>query len=186
MAERHPLVHVVVVDATTTSLVPQVVADSLDLAVVNVPVAASELATEPLFDEERIVLARTSHPLAARERATLADLADPLLLEPRGTAFRDELDDEMARSGLTVRPQAEIDGIRLLTSLAFEGFGRGRPRRRPPLVRADCRRVQVEGLAPGRWAWPLRRGRLSAPAARCAPPSATWWPAPTTRASTSR
>ena len=38
MGERHPLVHVVVVDATTTSLVPQVVADSLDLAVVNVPV----------------------------------------------------------------------------------------------------------------------------------------------------
>ena len=31
MAERHPLVHLVVVDATTTSLVPQVVADSLDL-----------------------------------------------------------------------------------------------------------------------------------------------------------
>ena len=67
MAERHPLVHVVVVDATTTSLVPQVVADSLDLAVVNLPVADRELATEPLFDEERIVLARTSHPLAARD-----------------------------------------------------------------------------------------------------------------------
>ena len=33
MAERHPKVHVVIVDATTTSLVPQVVSDSLDLSV---------------------------------------------------------------------------------------------------------------------------------------------------------
>jgi LysR family hydrogen peroxide-inducible transcriptional activator len=168
MAERHPLVHVVVVDATTTSLVPQVVADSLDLAVVNMPVAASELATEPLFDEERIVLARTSHPLAARDRATLADLADhPLLLEPRGTAFRDELDDEMARSGLTVRPQAEIDGIRLLTSLAFEGFGAAvvPATAAPRWYEPTCRRVRVEGLAPRSVGLTtLRRGRLSAPA----------------------
>jgi LysR family hydrogen peroxide-inducible transcriptional activator len=168
MAERHPLVHVVVVDATTTSLVPQVVADSLDLAVVNMPVAASELATEPLFDEERIVLARTSHPLAARDRATLADLADhPLLLEPRGTAFRDELDDEMARNGLTVRPQAEIDGIRLLTSLAFEGFGAAvvPATAAPRWYEPTCRRVRVEGLAPRSVGLTtLRRGRLSAPA----------------------
>jgi LysR family hydrogen peroxide-inducible transcriptional activator len=151
MAERHPLVSVVVVDATTTSLVPQVVSDSLDLAVVNVPVPARELATEPLFDEERIVLAPQGHPLAARDRVTLDDLTEhPLLLEPRGTAFRDELDDEMARSGLTLRAQAEIDGIRLLTSLAFEGFGAAVvPATAAPLwYEATCR----------------RRGRLSAPA----------------------
>ena len=168
MAERHPLVHVIVVDATTTSLVPQVVADSLDLAVVNMPVTASELATEPLFDEERIVLARAGHPLAARDQATLADLADhPLLLEPRGTAFRDELDDEMARSGLTVRPQAEIDGIRLLTSLAFEGFGAAvvPATAAPRWYEPTCRRVPVEGLAPRSVGLAtLRRGRLSAPA----------------------
>src|SRR5499426_1296218 len=45
MAERHPLVHLVIVDATTTSLVPQVVADSLDLAVINVPAVTADLAT---------------------------------------------------------------------------------------------------------------------------------------------
>jgi DNA-binding transcriptional LysR family regulator len=168
MAERHPLVTVVVVDATTTSLVPQVVADSLDLAVVNVPVPAAELATEPLFDEERIVLAPQHHPLAARDRVTLGELAEhPLLLEPQGTPFRDELDDEMARSGLAVRPQAEIDGIRLLTSLAFEGFGAAvvPATAAPSWDEATCRRVRVEGLAPRSVGLAtLRRGRLSAPA----------------------
>ena len=124
MDERHPNVHVVIVDATTTSLVPQILGESLDLAVVNVPLSQPELATEPLFDEDRIVLAPNDHPLAAHDRVQLAELAEhDLLLEPQGTAFRDELDDEAARIGVDMKVRAEIDGIRLLTSLAFEGFG---------------------------------------------------------------
>jgi DNA-binding transcriptional LysR family regulator len=167
MGERHPLVHVVVVDATTTSLIPQVVADSLDLAIVNVPVAPGELAAEPLFDEERIILAPHDHPLATRDRVTLEDLAaHPLLLEPQGTAFRDVLDDEMARHGLTVQPQAEIDGIRLLTFLAYEGFGAAVvPATAARGDEAICRRVRVDGLTPRSVGLAtLRRGRLSAPA----------------------
>jgi DNA-binding transcriptional LysR family regulator len=168
MADRHPKVHVVIVDATTTSLVPQVVAESLDLAVINLPLAGGELATEPLFDEERIVLAPHDHPLAAHDRLDLADLAGhELLLEPRGTAFRDVLDDEATRIGIQVRPQAEIDGIRLLTSLAAAGFGAAvvPATAAPPAYEATCHRVRVDGL-PARavgLATP-RRGRLSAPA----------------------
>src|ERR671910_621875 len=74
MASRHPLVRVVVVDATTTSLVPQVVNKSLDLAVVNLPLADAELATEPLFDEDRVLVAphgrARSHRRAGRVRRT--------------------------------------------------------------------------------------------------------------------
>lgn len=166
--ERHPNVHAVVVDATTTSLVPQLVSESLDLAVVNVPLGQSDLATEPLFDEERIVLAPNDHPLAAHSRVQLAELAEhDLLLEPRGTPFRDELDDEAARIGVEMRVRAEIDGIRLLTSLAFEGFGPAMvpATAAPSWIEMACRRVAVDGLTPRSvgLATP-RRGRLSAPA----------------------
>src|SRR5690606_16884832 len=165
---RHPGVHLVVVDATTTSLVPQVVAETLDLAVINLPLAGGELATEPLFDEDRIILAPLEHPLAEHDRVALADLADhALLLDPRGTAFRDELDAEAARIGVELRARAEIDGIRLLTSLAFEGFGPAMvtATASPPWIDMRCRRVAVDGLAPRSvgLATP-RRGRLSAPA----------------------
>ncbi|HET6953216.1 MAG TPA: LysR family transcriptional regulator [Acidimicrobiales bacterium] len=168
MAERHPKVNVVIVDATTTSLVPQVVAQSLDLAIINLPFAGSELDTEPLFDEDRIVLAPRDHPIAERERIDLVDLArHELLLEPRGTAFRDELDDEAAAVGAHLRAQAEIDGIRLLTSLAFEGFGAAvvPATAAPAWFESRCRRVRVDGLAPRAvgLATP-RRVRLSAPA----------------------
>jgi LysR family hydrogen peroxide-inducible transcriptional activator len=168
MDESHPNVHVVIVDATTTSLVPQLIGESLDLAVVNVPLSQPALATEPLFDEDRIVLAPNDHPLAAHDRVQLADLADhELLLEPRGTAFRDELDDEAARIGVEMRVRAEIDGIRLLTSLAFEGFGPAMvpATAAPSWIEIACRRVAVDGLTPRSvgLATP-RRGRLSAPA----------------------
>ena len=168
MDERHPNVHVVVVDATTTSLVPQILGESLDLAVVNVPLSQPELATEPLFDEDRIVLAPNDHPLAAHDRVQLAELAEhDLLLEPQGTAFRDELDDEAARIGVDMKVRAEIDGIRLLTSLAFEGFGPAMvpATAAPSWIEIACRRVGVDGLTPRSVGLAtLRRARLSAPA----------------------
>ncbi len=168
MAERHPAVHLVIVDATTTSLVPQVVAASLDLAVVNLPLGARELATEPLFDEDRIILAPTGHPLAAHDRVSLAALAEhELLLEPRGTAFRDELDREASRIGVVMRARAEIDGIRLLTSLALEGFGPAMvpATAAPSWLALACRSVAVDGVPPRSVGLAVpRRGRLSAPA----------------------
>lgn len=168
MAARVPLVKVVVVDATTTSLVPQLVAETLDVAVVNLPVHDADLSTEMLFDEERILLVPLGHPLAEHGRVDLATLAGhELLLEPQGTPFRDELDEQAARIGVTMAVQAEVDGIRLLTSLAIEGFGATMvPATAAPTEEGtSCRRVEIDGLAPRSvgLAHP-RRGRLSAPA----------------------
>lgn len=168
MAERHPRVKVAVVDATTTSLVPQVVSGALDLAVVNLPLGEEELATEPLFDEQRILAVPFAHPLASREHVELADLAEyELLLEPRGTPFRDELDHEASRLGVEMRAQAEIDGVSLLAWLAFQGYG---PAILPATaasgwIDVSCRRVAVGGLSPRSVGIAIpRRGRPSAPA----------------------
>ena len=124
MAVQHPGIHVVAIDATTTSLLPQVATGTLDLAVVNLPVDEAELAVEPLFDEDRILIAPADHPLATYDRVGIAELAEhPLLLEPVGTGFRDLLDEEAARAGVTLQTKAEVDGMRLLASLAITGFG---------------------------------------------------------------
>lgn len=124
MQERHPGVAMVIVDATTTSLLPQLLEGSLDLAVVNLPVADPEIGVEPLFEEERILVVPTDHPLAARDEVPLAELAEHrLVLEPRGTAFRDELDRAATEAGVELRTLAEVDGMTLVASLAFRGFG---------------------------------------------------------------
>jgi LysR family hydrogen peroxide-inducible transcriptional activator len=124
MTDRHPSVHVVVVDATTTSLLPQLDSGRLDLAVVALPVHEPDIETETLFEEALVVVAPPSHPLYGLERISLTELADcELLLEPPGTAFRDDLDRQAQALGLELRTKAEVDGMRLVASLAFEGFG---------------------------------------------------------------
>nr|MDQ3294574.1 LysR family transcriptional regulator [Actinomycetota bacterium] len=124
MTERHPRVHVVVVDATTTSLLPQLDTGRLDLAVVALPVHLTDIDTEVLFAEDLVVVAPPDHPLATHTSVTIEELAEhALLLEPPGTAFRDDLEVAAARAGVELQSKAEVDGMRLLTSLAFEGFG---------------------------------------------------------------
>ncbi|MEQ1788651.1 MAG: LysR family transcriptional regulator [Acidimicrobiales bacterium] len=168
MTRHHPKVHVIVVDATTTSLVPRLLADELDLAVVNLPVPNPDVRTERLFDEDRILIAPTGHPLATRDRVSLAELADhELLLEPSGTAFRDELDREAAAAGIELRARAEVDGLRLIASLAFEGFGAAivPATAAPAWLQGAWRRVSIDGLERRSVGLAQRqRGLLSAPA----------------------
>jgi LysR family hydrogen peroxide-inducible transcriptional activator len=168
VTRRHPKVHVIVVDATTTSLIPRLLADELDLAVVNLPINQPEVLAEPLFDEDRILLVPDGHPLADRERVTLADLTGhELLLEPSGTAFRDELDREAAAAGIELRAKAEVDGLRLISSLAFQGFGAAivPATAAPSWLAGRWRRVPIDGLERRSVGLARRqRGFLSAPA----------------------
>lgn len=124
VGERHPGVRLVVVDATSTSLEPQLLGGTLDLAVINLPVPSRDLMSEPLFDEDLVLVVPAGHPLAGRARVELADLATTeLLLPPPGTAFRGELDAAAAGAGIILRPLAELDGLRLIASLAMQGHG---------------------------------------------------------------
>ena len=74
MASRHPLVRVVVHDATTSALQLQLGSGTIDMAVLSLPTTDADLATEPLFDEDRLLVVPASHPFYDRERVTLADL----------------------------------------------------------------------------------------------------------------
>ncbi|MET0665918.1 MAG: LysR family transcriptional regulator [Acidimicrobiales bacterium] len=172
LEEHYPEVRMVLVDATTTSLLPRVDRGDLDLAIVNLPAESMESQAEPLFDEDRILLVPPDHPLGAAPTVALRALADyDLLLEPVGTAFRDELDVQAAAVGVRLRARAEIDGMRLLASLVIAGFGAAvLPASAVPAVppRADApwRVIAVEGLQPRTVGLAQRRrGLLSSPAA---------------------
>lgn len=124
MAGRHPKVNLVVLDATTTALLPQLENGQLDLAIVNLPIAEPDLVAEPLFEEDHVVAVPPGHVLEGRAHLRLADLDGiPLLLEPQGTGFRDHLDAQAETRSIALVAQAEIDGMRLLASLALQGFG---------------------------------------------------------------
>ena len=116
----HPSLQVIVMEATTTSLMPMLVQHRVDLAVVNVPMEHPDVETEVLYSEDRIVIVHESHELAAHKRIDLAELArHEILLPPKGTAFRDEIETDARRAQVSLRTKAEIDGMSLLASLAY-------------------------------------------------------------------
>ncbi|MCU1354194.1 MAG: putative LysR family transcriptional regulator [Acidimicrobiales bacterium] len=168
LAAAHPKVHIVVVDATTTSLVPQLAGGQLDLAVVNLPANHPDVETEPLFEEDHVIVAPVGHKLATRKRIDLGELAgEPMLLEPPGTGFRDDLDADAARAGVTLVAKAEVDGMRLLASLAFQGYGAAILPASAVQRSVDdlWRAIPLDGCTPRSVGLAVpRRGRLSAPA----------------------
>jgi DNA-binding transcriptional LysR family regulator len=164
----HPRVRAIVVESPTTALLPQLTAGQVDAAVVNLPVDDSDLTIEPLFAEDMYLLVTSNHPLAGHVEVTLAELADHRLLLPApGTALRADIEAEAARAGIHLDPLAEIDGVRLMTSLAFEGFGATivPATAVPGWIKGDFVRIPVRGLPPRQVGLARRRRAVpSAPA----------------------
>jgi LysR family hydrogen peroxide-inducible transcriptional activator len=168
LAARHPGVKTVVVDASTTSLAPQLVAGRLDLAVLNLPIGDPELTAEALFDEDFLLVTPVGHPLFDHESVDMKDLAEvELFLPPTGTALRNELDQAARQAGVELQAKAELDGVRLTASLVFQGHGAAvLPATAVSSWQEESwRRIALRSIPERRvgLAW-RRRGRLSAPA----------------------
>src|SRR5689334_10362420 len=170
MSERHPEVQLFVVDATSTSLEPRLASGQLDVAVVNLPMPAPDLTTDPLFDEDLVLIVPSDHALANRDHVSLKDLDGlELLMAAPNTSYRRELDAASAAAGITLVPKAELDGVRLMASLTFEGHG-------PAIVPATAipqwlpqgvwKPVTVQGLPRRRVGLAQRRRGLPAAPAR--------------------
>jgi DNA-binding transcriptional LysR family regulator len=128
LRERHPRIRMTVADGTSTTLEQRLVTGQLDLAVVTLPVPGDELSASPLFEEDLVLVVPTGHPLAAGGQpgsplplSVLADLE--LLLPLPGTALRDEIDAAVQPAGITLHPSMELDGLRMIASLTFDGHG---------------------------------------------------------------
>ncbi|HLI15668.1 MAG TPA: LysR family transcriptional regulator [Acidimicrobiales bacterium] len=148
---RHPHLHLVFIEATTLGLDSQLASGQVDIGVLALPASGTEVRTVPLFEEDLGLVLPSDHPLAAADRVSLADLARlPLLLPTRGSAYRDDLDALTRAAGVTLRPRAEMDSLRLIASLTFEGSGFSilPSGAMTPGLRERWTLVPVEGLAP--------------------------------------
>ena len=168
VASQHPGVKLQLFEGTSASLQPQLGAGRLDMAVVNLPLPAGEFFTQPLFDEDIVLVVHRSDARARRKVVDVADLAGaPLLLPMVGTAFRSELDAAAKAAGVKLVAAAELDGIRLIASLTFDGHGPSvlPATAVPRYLREEWCPVAVRGLPPRRiGVAQLRRGLPSAPA----------------------
>ena len=123
---RHlPRVTLRIVEGTSTTLQPQLATGQLDLAVMTLPLHDAGLATTPLFDEDLVLVVGYGHPLTRVEHPIGMDVAAglSLLLPLKGTALRDELDEAARAAGVELHAAIELDGLRTIASLVFDGHG---------------------------------------------------------------
>jgi len=150
LGSRHPNLRLTVVEGTNTLLEPQLAAGRLDVAVLTLPLAGHDLTFEPLFEEDLVLVVPVEDdPVAGAHRVELSDLDRlDLLLPAPGTSLRSEIDAAVTPAGVTLRPRAEVDGVRLIATLTFEGYGPAvLPATAVPRhLRDRFRLVAVEGL----------------------------------------
>lgn len=124
LSRSHPNVAITIYEGGTSTLIPRLLEGHLDAAIVHLPVESSEVETVQLFAEDLVLLAHSSHELADHTTISIEELSrHSILLPPRGSVLRKIIDRAAANKRVEFSPLAEIDGVRLMTSLAFENFG---------------------------------------------------------------
>lgn len=121
----YPHIGLRIIEGSNSTLEPQVVNGQLDLGILAWPVEAPELSKADLFSEDLVLIVARDHPLASLgPTISFAELANyELLLPLQGTALRHELEVASRLQGVHLRPLIELDGLRTIASLTFDGHG---------------------------------------------------------------
>jgi DNA-binding transcriptional LysR family regulator len=122
--KQFPHIALRITEGTNSVIEPQMVSGQLDLAVLAWPVTAPELSEVDLYREDLVLIINRNHPLASQDSVTMAEVAQLNLLLPYpGTPLRREIDDAARDANVTLSPLLEIDGLRTIASLTFDGHG---------------------------------------------------------------
>ena len=120
----YPHIALRITEGTNSVIEPQLVNGQIDIAVLAWPVLAPELTEIDLFSEDLVLIVDKQHPLAALSSVSFATLANYELLLPfPGTPIRREIDDSAHAQGIELKPVIELDGLRTIASMTFDGHG---------------------------------------------------------------
>ena len=149
LAKQFPKIRVTIAEGSTLNLMPRLLNGSLDAAILHLPIEDDNLASTPLFAEDLVLLVHANHEWSNLTKITIKELSSrPLLLPPKNNSLRKILDRSAGAQRLVLTPQAEIDGVRMLTSLAFEGFGAAvvPATAAPGWIKGEFKRVEIPEL----------------------------------------
>jgi DNA-binding transcriptional LysR family regulator len=136
----HPLVELQMRDMSTPSQVAALLDARIDIGIVRLPVAHTELETQPLFCERLVAATPRSIPYKSREG--LACLRDrPFICLPRSASetFHDHVLGLCRRAGFTPRVVQEASELFTILNLIRAGLG-------VSLVPSSALRMHVPGI----------------------------------------
>jgi LysR family hydrogen peroxide-inducible transcriptional activator len=141
-AKAHPEISVNVREDLTQSLLGQLVAGDLDLALLSMPVKRPEFVAQPLFNEKLLLAVPSRHRFWRRRRPVpFGEVADePFLLLKDGHCFRDDVLRVCKRCRLN--PHVVFEGGQFDTLMAMVAAGAG-VTLLPEMARSHYRRADV-------------------------------------------
>jgi DNA-binding transcriptional LysR family regulator len=172
--KANPLVKITLTSNAGSKLVDSIFHGDADLAILPdgwPEVRSPELIAQPLCDRPAVVAVPEGHPLERKRRIGLADLSRyPLIMVEPGNLWRNQVDAEFSRAGLSDRLQIALEGSMAWGCRAYvaEGLGIGlypQPRCCPPFPGVTVR--PLDHLFPSeRLNIYSRRGTMLRPQAR--------------------
>lgn len=123
-AVRHPLITVKIFEDITPTLLQRLHDDTIDIAIVALPIPGSELVSDVLFEEKFYAVLPENHRRASRASISLAELnREPFLLLKEGHCFRDSLITACQKSRMS--PTVVFESGQFATILAMVSAGMG-------------------------------------------------------------
>jgi DNA-binding transcriptional LysR family regulator len=121
---EYPGIQVEVIEEMTDALVDLLAAGRVDLALVSLPIDATEITAEPLYDERLALTIGRDHRLVGAESVALADLVEEMWILPyRRHGVRRLIEEACAAAGFTPRIAVELTGLGPIKELVQRGLG---------------------------------------------------------------
>jgi len=118
-----PEVSVSVVEAHSGSLMQQLIAGEIDLAITT-GASHPDLRTTPLFTEDIVAVLSSDHPLAAKHSLTSHDLAQSKLLLPlRDNPLYEHISRAFSQADVSLHPGLEVGSSALVQAMAAAHVG---------------------------------------------------------------
>jgi LysR family transcriptional regulator, low CO2-responsive transcriptional regulator len=122
--ERYPQISVALHIATTPEVGERLMRHEIDLGVVGGTIRTPGLQVEPFLDDEIVLVAALTHPLAAAGSARAIALRDHRVILPeRGSDTRGAIDEALSAVGHEVSPAMELAGNEAIKEAVAAGLG---------------------------------------------------------------
>jgi DNA-binding transcriptional LysR family regulator len=121
---QHASIEVKLITGTSQRLLQEIRSGAADLGFITLPVTEPELVTVPAMEEEMLLVAHPSHPLARKHRIVPQDLVQqPFVLFEAVSNSRRILDGFFAKEGLEPRIVMETENVEIIKALVRSEMG---------------------------------------------------------------
>lgn len=123
-ARQYPRAQIEVIEETTENIVRMCAEGEIDLSIIALPIAHTNLEVTPLFEEELLAVLPKGHPLAKKKRLSMTDLAEqPFVLLHEAHCLTDQTRGFCTRHLITPITTARTHQLTTVLELVRLGHG---------------------------------------------------------------